>query len=656
MKTTFIVALSLLALQVNAQKNHFNDAEIAFNNEHYYSALEGYKKAESNSKKGGEKGLLNYKIGQCYAYMLDYAQAEVYLKRADKLKYDDTHPELHKEIGLNYLKQGAYKDAKASFEIYLKYFPTDQKIKQSLQSCETAMSYIAAPTRHEIYATLQLNTNSYEFSPHFVDRKSKTLLFTSNRPGSMGEDIDLRTGENFADIWYATIDNKGKWGEPQTLPNTINTEHNEATPYLNAKKDALYFTRCNVEKKKNLGCDIYYSKKQGTSWKQALKIELKPEGADSLSVGHPAVSKTEKFMIFAGDLPNGYGGKDLWITHYNKREKTWGAPSNLGAEINTAGDEVFPYLKNDTMLYFSSNGRVGLGGLDLFSAHLSKDKKCSNVENLRYPINSAQDDFGIIYETKTSGYLSSNRNSNKKLDNLFQFKLPEIKVELIVIVYDKKTNQPIKDALLTITNSDNEILERRTDLDGQIHFKSKEDKVKFFTTEKNYKLNVQADSYFEANGALSTLDVNRSKKYIEEFYLYQPIEYDLPEVRYDYADSALQIIAGKVNSKDSLNNLYDLLIANPTWVVELQAHTDCRGPNKYNKTLSQGRANKCVEHLVSKGIDINRLVPVGYGETTPREGLDCKSIQKMNTEEEREAAHQRNRRTQFKLLSSDYKK
>ena len=341
----------------------------------------------------------------------------------------------------------------------------------------------------------------------------------------------------------------------------------------------------------------------------------------------------------------------MYISHYDKRTKSWGAPINLGPEINTAGDDCFPFLTPKDELYFASEGHPGLGGYDLFSTTKTDKSTWVDPTNMGYPINSAKDDFGILIEKEGMGYFSSNRDGGKGFDDLYQFKLPQIKVLLEVYVKSKTSGEPLVNANVMVSNSAGGLKEAQTDEEGKLIFK---EDPEFFQAGLNYNITCATDGYFDSQNAFTTIGLEQSKKFIEEFFLFppdQPIE--MPEVRYDYADSALQVIEG-VNSKDSLNYLYDILIENPKMVVELQAHTDCRGSIEYNKILSQGRANKCVEYLVSKGIDKRRLVPVGYGESTPREGLECNAIENMPTKESQEAAHQRNRRTQFKVLSADF--
>lgn len=656
-----IVCLSIicgLGSTTFAQKNFAKEADQAFVNESYVSAIEAYKKADVKAKPA-EKARINYQIGECYRLMVEPAQAETFYAKSIKLKYDNTNPDVLFRMGDVLKQQGNYKEAQGYYEQFLSKKPGVAEAESSLESCKKAISWKAEPTKHIVQNEIQLNTESYDYSPAWGDKKHEVLIFSSSRPGSTGDGVDERTGESYMDLWTTTRDNKGKWGEPQIFPETINTEDNEGGAFMNKKGDALYFTRCPREKKINLGCDIYYAEPQGKSWKEATKIVLKPEGADSLSCGHPTLDKSEKYMIFASDLPGGQGGKDLWITDWDKSEKKWGTPKNLGPSINTTGDEMFPHLTEEGVLYFSSNGHVGMGGLDIFRAEATGDKQWGNVENLRYPINSSEHDYGIIFEKGSDdkrGFFTSSRAEGKGRDDLYSFNLPEIKFILEVYVKNKETQEPLAGVEITLVGSDGSQVVKTTDEEGKFIYDENGAK-RFINKETSYNIEVSKDEFLGAKSKFSTVGEENSKKYIEELFM-QPaskdVVIDFPEVQYAY-DKAELLVDDRINSEDSLDYLFQTLMDNPTIVIELQAHTDCRGSDKYNKTLSQKRAQSCVDYLISKGIPAERMVPAGYGETTPRApGLECETIEGMATTEEKEVAHQKNRRTQFRVLSFDY--
>lgn len=657
-----IVCLSIicgLGVTSFAQKNFSKEADLAFMNESYFSAIEAYKKADVKAKPA-EKARINFQIGECYRLMVDPAQAETFYAKSIKLKYEGTNPDVLFRMADVMKQQGNYKDAQSYYEQFLAKKPGVAEAEAGLESCKKAQLWKNEPTKHIVQNEIQLNTESYDYAPAWGDKKHNVLIFSSSRPGSTGDGIDDRTGESFMDLWTTTRDNKGKWGEPQLLPETINTEDNEGGAYMNKKGDALYFTRCPREKKTNLGCDIYYSEPQGKSWQQATKIVLKPEGADSLSCGHPTLDKSEKYMIFASDLPGGQGGKDLWMVEFDKKAKSWGSPKNLGPKINTSGDEMFPHLTEEGVLYFSSNGHIGMGGLDIFRAEATGEMQWGNVENLRYPINSSEHDYGIIFESGSDdkrGFFTSSRPEGKGRDDLYSFNLPEIKFILEVYVKNKETQEPLAGVEITLVGSDGSQIVKTTDEEGKFIYDDN-GANRYINKETSYNIEVSKDEFLGAKSKFSTVGEQNSKKYIEELFM-QPaskdVVIDFPEVQYAY-DKADLLVDNRINSKDSLDYLYQTLMDNPTIVIELQAHTDCRGSDKYNKTLSQKRAQSCVDYLISKGIPADRMVPAGYGETTPRApGLECETIDKMATNEEKEVAHQKNRRTQFRVLSFDYK-
>ena len=659
-----LTAVFYLSVLGTSQKNFAKEADNAFMNESFYSAIELYKKAEVKEKKPAEKARINFQIADCYRMMVEPAQAQTFYKRSVMLKYDKEHPELYIYLADVLKEQGDYKSAEENYNNFLAIDPNSVLAKEGAESCKKAIEWTDEPTKHFIQNEIQINTDHYDYSSAWGDKKHETIIFSSSREGSTGEAVDMRTGESYMDLWSSTRDNKGKWGEPMPLPLTINTEDNEGASVLNKKGDQMFFTRCPREKKTNIGCDIFTAKKQGDGWKKAELLVLKPDGADSLSCGHPTIDMTGTLMIFASDLPGGFGGKDLWYTEFNKRDKVWGEPTNLGATINTSGDEMFPHLTDKKVLYFSSTGHPGMGGLDIFKAENSGDKVWENIENLRYPLNSAEHDFGIIFERGSDerrGFFTSNRDGGKGKDDLYSFNLPDILFSLVVYVTNKEDNEPVAGVTVSLKGDDGSEVVRTTDAEGKLVFEE-EGKKRFILKETSYNLEVSKDEYLAATNTISTKGEEKSKRFLEEVFL-QPvvnevgeaIVIDFPEVQYAY-DKWDLLVDERINSQDSLDYLFNTLTQNPNIVIELQAHTDCRGSSRYNKDLSQKRAQSCVDYLISKGIPADRMVPVGYGESTPRaDGLECKSIDKMGTKEEQEAAHQRNRRTQFRVLSSDYK-
>jgi len=654
-----VLIVSVLTVGGNyAQKNFVKEADAKFANEQYFSAIDAYKKAETKAKPA-DKARINFRLGECYRMLVDPTQAETYYRRAIKLKYDKINPLVIFQLAEVIKEEGEYKDAEEQYEKFLKLKPGVKMAEDGLAACEKSQEWINNKTRHIIVPEVQLNTDKYDFSPVFCDRKYNQLIFSSSRQGSTGAEIDDRTGESFMDLWTTTRDNNGKWSEPNPMPSSINTEDNEGAATFNRKMNIMYFTRCPREKKHNIGCDIMMSQQQGSNWKAATSIGLKPDGGDTITVGHPCLSSDDQIMLFASDMPGGYGGKDLWMTKWERKEKKWGPPSNLGEVINTPGDEMFPHLKADGSLYFSSTGHLGMGGLDMFKAQKAGENRWENIENLGYPLNSSEHDFGIMFDRGDTekGFFTSSRINGKGHDDIYSFKVPQIMFTWEIEVKNKATFEPVPGATITLVGSDGTSVTKTTDETGKFKFEE-ESSTRLIKKETNYTIEISKTDFLIGNGSVSTVGRTTGKHFYSAYEI-QPatkdVVIDFPEVRYDLDKWALQVNE-TINSKDSLDYLHSTLIENATIVIELQSHTDCRGSDSYNQKLSQKRAQSCVDYLISKGIPSDRMVPVGYGEKQPRgPKFECGEIDKLPTKEEQEAAHQKNRRTQFRVLSFDYK-
>lgn len=652
-----LLCLSLIVFSAGAfaqgAERFIKEADNEFKNEGYYEAIELYKKAYSKEKDVTEKGRLIFQIAESYRYILDMEQAVVWYDKALKARHEN--PMSYYYIAESHREQGQFAEAITYYNKYKEKAPSDKSADQALKNCEMAQAWIDSPERYIVDPEVQLNSEYYDFSPTWADKKESMLYYTSSRPGSAGTRLDNRTGENYTDIYFSQKDKKGKWSEPYKVNATVNTPHNEGSAVLNEKANTMYFTRCISDKDKSFGCDIFEVKKVGQNWGEPKVIPLKPkDGKEVFTVGHPAIDAKETYMVFAGDIPGGFGGRDLWITTYDKSSKAWTAPKNLGDKINTADDEMFPYIHDNGTLYFSSNGHSGMGGLDMFKAEMDGEMKWKNVQNLKYPLNSSMHDYGIIFEgDKDQGYFTSNRPGGRGQDDVWSFKMPSLLFALQGNVYDKETLVPVPEATVKVVGSDGSSFEAITDANGGFNFETNGN-VRYINPEVNYAMEVGKKDYLVAKDQISTLGLKESTTFVKEFfitYVAKPDEIEFPEVRYAY-DKWELLVNEEVNSKDSLDFLYKTLIDNPTIIIELQAHTDSRGGEKYNQDLSQKRAQSCVDYLISKGIPAERMVARGYGKGKLRILDD--QINKMKTNAEKEAAHQKNRRTTFAVLSFDF--
>ena len=323
----------------------------------------------------------------------------------------------------------------------------------------------------------------------------------------------------------------------------------------------------------------------------------------------------------------------------------------MGPGINTSSDEYFPHIRKNGDLYFASDRPGGMGGLDILHATWKGDgMNFETPEFMEYPINTTSDDFALVYHPKDEkGYLSSDRPESKGKDDIFSFTMPPLEFDYVAYVYDYDTGMPIEGATVTVTGSDGESNAADTDGEG-----GAEEGDWSIGSESTYSVDISKEGYISAGDQFSTVGLSKSTNFIKEYLLREVVtneDYPMPLVQYEFAKADL-VVNAECNSRDSLDYLVDLLERNPTFVISLEAHTDTRGGDRANDELSQRRAETCVNYLVERGIDRQRLQPTGRGETMPL--VSDAEIAALATEEEREAAHQMNRRTVFRITSFDY--
>lgn len=409
-----------------AQKNFEKDADAAFRNEAYYKASDLYKKAYPSVTKASDKARIIFQIGECYSLTNDPGNAIESYSAAIKEGYSD--PTVHLQIGASYKKLGEYDKAIESYKEYQTILPKSTIGTEGVDGCNMAKKWKDNPTRYEVNPEVLLNSKQYDFSPTYTSSSYNSLYFISDRSEETSVSTNLAADKPLV---YSSLKNKkGKWSEPTPVNGEhINSEHESKNITFNQKGTKLYFTRCPNEKNENLGCDIWYSTVNDDNWTAPTRVDLisKTEADTHLSAENPTLGKEDSYMIFSSDMAGGLGGKDLWISRYDLKTKSWGTPSNLGSDINTAGDDVFPVIRENGDLYFSSNGHPGMGGLDIFKATNVGNGEWSKVENLKSPLNSSYDDSQIMFEgSAENGLLISNRRGGKGQDDIYSFRLPPV--------------------------------------------------------------------------------------------------------------------------------------------------------------------------------------------------------------------------------------
>ncbi len=682
-----VVLTILLTTTCSLNAQILRDADNLFRDCQYEKSLEAYKKGiKKLSSNRVEIQRATFRIAECYRIMGDLKKAEQQYLRLEKKNYQKDNPIILYHLGNIYNLRGDYDQALAYYNKYKKRAAEDARADTAIVGCQNAKMWLENATRYEVENLKKFNTREDEWAPRWGNNeKRNAIIFTSNREGSAGKGTDQWTGVSFSDIYVSNkpksknTDWPGEWSPVKAYDQggVLNSEVNEGEASCNRKGTVLYFTKCPQDKKKVQGCYIYKSLKKGNSWGEPELVYL---GDSAYNYVHPFISDDELTIYFASNKPGGEGGYDIYRATRAKKSAKFSNITNLGKNVNTAGQEVFPSLRNDQEFYFSSDGHPGMGGLDIFLSRIDNNGNFGPAENLMSPINSAGDDIGIMFDENEAidpqsqspymakGYFSSNRPGGKGGDDIYYFLLRPIVYSLSGRIRDKNNGQYMDAVDVEIVGSDGTSYKTTTDVKGYYHF----DKAKILGA-TTYDIKVAKKGYWENGNTakLTTIGVMENTDFTQDFTL-EPIPKEpilLPEILYDLAKWDL-----KPQYQDSLMYLYNIMVKNPTIVIELRSHTDSRDTEEKNDILSQNRAQSCVDFLISKGIAADRIVPKGYGERVPRKlEKDMYSVyngkryffpkgtylteefcESQPTKNEKEAAHALNRRTEFLILRDDY--
>ncbi len=650
---SLVIMATLLATNpVEGQKKQKDSrAQAAFEAGEYFEAIDLYKNAVNKVSDKTQKTAILFKIGECYRIIGDARSAELWYKKAVREDYQD--PVIFLRYGQMMLINEKYADAEEQFKLYVELVPDDPRGNVGIKSCEAAINWKDNPTGYLVENMRYFNSRQRDFSPGYINESYTEVYFTSTREDATGNDTHGATGQNFADLFSSTLDRKGKWSVPVPVE-SLNSEFEDGTPCISSDFTTLYFTRCKKGKNQQLGCQILSATVDGMDWSDP-KVELEELG-DSVTTAHPAISPDGNTLYFVSDMPGGIGENDIWKVSRGQGG-SWGKPVNLGEEINTPGNELYPYVHNDGTLYFSSDSRVGLGGLDIYKATIDETGSW-RLENMKPPINSPEDDFGIVFEAEMErGFFSSSRKRRGN-DDIFSFVLPPLEFSVKGVVKDERNDQILPGSTVKSVGSDGITVEATTGDEGTFRFMLKPG--------TDYVFVATQPGYLNGKERESTRGMDQSKEFEVTIYLASITQViELPNIFYDFAKWDL-----RPESMVSLDNLVETLDDNPNVTIELMSHTDSRGTPADNQELSQKRAQSVVDYLISKGILPDRLKAKGYGESQPKvvdekviTHYDFFELEDILTEgfinqlegaELQEKAHQVNRRTEFRVLTTDY--
>ncbi len=648
-----MMATLLIATPAEGQKKQKDfRAHAAFEAGEYFEAIDLYKNAYNKVSDKTQKTAVLFRIGECYRILGNARSAELWYKKAVREDFQD--PIIFLRYGQMMLINEKYEDAEEQYKKYRDLVPDDPRGSIGIESCEAALLWIDNPTGYIVENMRYFNSRQRDFSPAYVNEGYSEVFFTSTREDATGNETHGATGQNFADIFSSSVDRKGKWSVPVPVE-SLNSEFEDGTPCISSDFSTLYFTRCKKGKNQQLGCQILISSANGGRWSEP-EVEFEALG-DSVSTAHPAISPDGLTLYFVSDMPGGLGENDIWKVTRENAGGDWGSPMNLGEEINTPGNELYPFVHADGALYFSSDSRVGLGGLDIYKATLDETNSW-RLENMKPPINSPEDDFGIVFEADVErGFFSSARKGRGN-DDIFSFVLPPLEFSVTGVVKDERNDEILQNSTVKSVGSDGITVETNTGEEGKFKFMLKPG--------TDYVFIASQPGYLNGKERESTRGLDQSRDFEVTIYLASTTQViELPNIFYDFAKWDL-----RPESMVSLDNLVETLTDNPNVTIELMSHTDSRGTPADNQELSQKRAQSVVDYLISKGIAADRLQARGYGESQPKvvdekvisqygfleleDVLSDAFINQLESLELKERAHQVNRRTEFRVLSTEY--
>lgn len=620
----------------------------------YYDAADQFKQAYTKTppKERENRGKLALKMARCYNKINSTPKAVNAYRNA--IRYNQASLDDRLAYARLLLKNGEYKQAEKEFRILVDSMPDNILAQNGLKSAQMAPVWKKAGSRYQVKKMDVFTSRRADYSPMLLGDEYEQIYFTSTRNDAQGDELSGITGTKAGDIFYSEKDDKGKWSRPEAIATGLNTDYDEGSCCFTPDGKEMYLTQCVIDPASPRFAQIVTSSRSDAAWGKVQKLEITQ---DTLSTyAHPAISPDGEWLYFVSDMPGGMGGYDIWRVRITP--SSLGGVENLGAPINTPGDEMFPTFRPNGDLYFSSNGHIGMGGLDIYIARIDEKTQQYKIEHPGYPLNSEADDFGMTFEgPHNRGFFSSNRKDGRGYDHIYSFNNPEIVTTMKGWVYEKDGYE-LPAAQVMVVGNDGTYRKLPVKSDGSFTLP--------IHPEVDYLVMASCKGFLNHKEELRIDSAKESKEYVLQFPLASisaPVLID--NIFYDFDKATLTPA-----STQALDKLVALLKENSHVTIELSAHCDYKGNCEYNKRLSQRRAQSVVDYLIAHGIEKDRLTPVGYGKERPKtirrkltekypwlkedDVLTQDFIQKQ-TREHQEICNQLNRRTEFKVLRTTYK-
>ena len=646
MKKTFLFSILIFnLLTLFAQQKAVNAGDNKSNKFSYIDAIKIYEKVV---KKGFINADLCQKIGDAYFYNANYKTATEWYQRLFSFS-KKPNSEYYFRYALSLKSNGQKEESDKLMNQYFQLAPNQQRSKL-LQSEINYLKLIKLNSDRFEIGTLTINSPNSDFGGSFYNDQ---FVFSSSREtNNIYKRTHSWTGLPFTSLYSGTINSDGIVSSPQRFAKDIDSKYNESTPIFTKDGKTVYFTRNNYLKgKKGQNAEgavllkIYRAQvNQKQEWDNITEL---PINSDNFQVAHPALSPDEKTLYFASDRPGTIGKSDIYRVEI-KPNGNFGEPENLGNTINTEGRETFPFISESGILYFASDGRPGLGGLDIFQVDLNKINKRNSVLNIGAPINGPMDDFSFcINEASNRGFFTSNREGGQGNDDIYGFTQTKPIVypceqQLLGIVLDNQTNEILSGSEVSLFSKDHQLISSQiSDQKGEFNFGYvdcgsgfyiRASKLDYSTDEKEIQIpNNTGETKTSLAIEKSQIPIVPGTDLSKVFYI-KEIYFDLDKYNIR-PDAAIE-----------LAKILEVLLEYPTMKIAINSHTDSRQTSTYNVILSNNRAKSSKEWLIKQGISSDRLTAKGYGETNLvnncKDGVDCNEEQ-----------HQANRRSEFIVIS-----
>ena len=648
----YLIFIVIFLGSCGSASKSIKSARAALNRGEYEVAADHFKKAYKriSPKERKLRGQIAFEMGETYNRYGNVARAIAAYKNAERYKYNDTL--VYQQLGMLSAQMGNYKEAASYLAKHIELVD-DNTSRLRYNWALRANEFKNTASAYTVKLERILASSRSDYSPMYGNSEGNELYFTSTRNQATGEELSGITGMKSSDIFCVKKDERGRWKAPELVEGGLNTPYDEGACCF-SPDGKMYLTVCPTDPVHPRMAEIWISNRSEAKWGKATKLKITEDTLSSYA--HPCVSPDGNWLYFVSDMPGGMGGTDLWRAKLNGSEV--GAVENLGSDVNSEGNEMFPTFRPTGELYYSSDGKGGLGGLDLYCALEDTLLNKWAIKHLPAPMNSLGNDFGMTFEGfHNRGYFTSSRTTGGRgWDKIFSFSHPKLTQTVKGWIYEADGYE-LPEAEVFIIGSDGTNLKLGVLPDGSFETK--------VNPAVDYVFLATCDGYLNCNNQLTTDTIDTDYQYVLQFPLASisvPVLVRNVFFEFDKADITPE-------SSAALDRLVNMLNDNPTITIELSAHTDSRGSDAYNKRLSQRRAESVVKYLVSHGIDEERLTPIGYGESVPKvvnrkltethkflkEGdvLSDEFLSKLSTEQQ-DSCHALNRRTQFRVLRTTY--